>query len=115
MNPKKHNFVLILFLVAILLTACNQGSSKAGQINPNREPIPSIDLKPCTLADISAQCGALRVYEDREARRGRKINIQVAVIKPQSPNPAPDPIFYLAGGPGDSAIEDAHRQQFPTI
>ena len=39
--------------------------------------------------------------------------MQVAVIKAQSPNPAPDPIFYLAGGPGDSAIEDAHRQQFP--
>lgn len=31
----------------------------------------------------------------------------------QSKNPAPDPIFYLAGGPGGSAVEDGARQQFP--
>ena len=35
------------------------------------------------------------------------IDLKVAVIKAQKANPAPDPIFYLAGGPGASAIDDA--------
>jgi pimeloyl-ACP methyl ester carboxylesterase len=45
------------------------------------------------------------VYEDRAARSGRMIDLHVAVVKAQNPNPAPDPIFWLAGGPGASAIE----------
>ena len=54
----------------------------------------------------------MRVYEDRVAKRGRKIDIHVAVIKASSSKPALDPIFYLAGGPGGSAIEDGKRPQF---
>ena len=64
------------------------------------------------IRDYTALCGTLRVYENRSAQRGRKIDIRVAVIKAKSPNPAPDPIFYLAGGPGGSAVEDGMRQQF---
>ena len=42
------------------------------------------------------------------------IDLRVAVIKAQGDHPAPDPIFYLAGGPGDAATEDAAKgQQFP--
>jgi pimeloyl-ACP methyl ester carboxylesterase len=54
------------------------------------------------------------VYENREAHSGRMISLNVAVIKAQSPDPAPDPIFYLAGGPGDAATADGARQQFPS-
>ena len=41
------------------------------------------------------------------------IDLNIVVIRAQSDDPAPDPIFYLAGGPGDAATEDARRQQFP--
>jgi pimeloyl-ACP methyl ester carboxylesterase len=41
------------------------------------------------------------------------IDLNIVVIKARSDHPAPDPIFYLAGGPGDAATEDAKRQQFP--
>jgi pimeloyl-ACP methyl ester carboxylesterase len=56
---------------------------------------------------INAQCGTLSVFENRAASSGRKIDIHVAVIKARASNPYPDPIFYLAGGPGGSAIGDA--------
>ncbi len=72
----------------------------------------SLVLSPCKLGITPAQCGTLRVYENRGAQQGRQIDIRVAVIKAKSPNPAPDPIFYLAGGPGGSAYEDGMRQQF---
>jgi carboxypeptidase C (cathepsin A) len=66
---------------------------------------PAITLQPCKVGDISALCGTLKVYEDRAARSGRMIDLHVAMVKAQNPNPAPDPIFWLAGGPGASAIE----------
>jgi pimeloyl-ACP methyl ester carboxylesterase len=42
------------------------------------------------------------------------IDLKVVVIKATSDNPAPDPIFYLAGGPGGAAAsDDARYQQVP--
>jgi len=64
-------------------------------------------LRPCTLGNFPAQCGTLAVFEDRAAQSGRKIDLRVAVIKAQSANPSPDPIFWLAGGPGGAATESA--------
>jgi hypothetical protein len=83
---------MVLLILAGLLAGC-------GWLPTPGQPtsrIPSIDLKPCTLGASSAQCGTLRVYENRAARSGRMIDLYVAVIKAQSDHPAPDPIFYLA-------------------
>jgi pimeloyl-ACP methyl ester carboxylesterase len=54
-----------------------------------------------------ARCGALEVWEDREARTGRRIPIKVVVFPATAPKPAPDPLFVIAGGPGQSATEFA--------
>jgi pimeloyl-ACP methyl ester carboxylesterase len=84
-------------LLICLLAAC---SGRAAQS-------PRLDLKPCVVGDeYPAECGTLSVFEDRAAQSGRKIDLQLAVIKARtSGQPAPDPIFVLAGGPGTSAIE----------
>ena len=74
---------------------------------------PFIQLESCQLGNTPAMCGKLRVFENRAAQSGRMIDLRVVVIKAQSDQPAPDPIFYLAGGPGDAATEDGARQQFP--
>ena len=94
--------VVTLLTVMVFLVSCKEQG----------DPPPSISLTPCELGASPALCGTLRVYENRIANKGRKIDIHVAVIKATSPNPAPDPIFYLAGGPGGSAIEDGKRPQF---
>ncbi len=44
--------------------------------------------------------GTYEVFENREAGSGRKIGLHFIVIPAKSPNPRPDPIFVLAGGPG---------------
>lgn len=54
-----------------------------------------------------ARCGALEVFENRAARTGRKIPIRIVVFPAKSGKPAPDPLFILAGGPGQGAAEFA--------
>jgi pimeloyl-ACP methyl ester carboxylesterase len=48
------------------------------------------------------ECGVLKVKENRSDPQRKTIQIQVAVVKTDNPSPAPDPVVYLAGGPGSS-------------
>ncbi|MBK9926841.1 MAG: alpha/beta fold hydrolase [Anaerolineales bacterium] len=75
-------------------------------------PVPekSLKLEDCALTtstgkQVDAQCGTLTVPEDRSSPSGRQIGLEVAVIPAIKRNPQPDPLFLLAGGPGQSAIE----------
>ncbi|WP_241002883.1 alpha/beta fold hydrolase [Streptomyces sp. CB01881] len=49
-----------------------------------------------------ARCGTLTVPENRSHPRGRRITLAVAIV-PATQKRAPDPIVWLAGGPGDDA------------
>ncbi|MCL4869260.1 MAG: alpha/beta fold hydrolase [Anaerolineae bacterium] len=51
------------------------------------------------------ECGYLTVPENRQKNNTRTIQLAVAVVK-ASGQTQPDPIIYLAGGPGGSAIDD---------
>jgi pimeloyl-ACP methyl ester carboxylesterase len=68
----------------------------------------SLELKPCTLANSrSAYCTTYTVYENRESRTGRKIDLRVAVVPALLDDErVPDPVIYLAGGPGGAAVND---------
>jgi len=59
-------------------------------------------LKPCKVEGLQEEvlCGAMPVWENRTARSGRKIDLYMVVLPAQSANPAPDPVFYINGGPG---------------
>lgn len=54
---------------------------------------------------MAAKCGTLRVPEDRKRPQGRQISLRIAVIPALARTPAPDPLFLLAGGPGQGATE----------
>lgn len=93
----------LLLLIALFLSACAPQSSPAA-------PQPSIPLEKCALvsprgAQTDARCGVLTIPEDRANPGGRQIALNIAVIPAIKRNPAPDPLFLLAGGPGQSAIE----------
>ncbi|HBL26655.1 MAG TPA: alpha/beta hydrolase [Acidobacteria bacterium] len=64
-----------------------------------------IALEPCHLKDFEEEvrCGVLEVPEDRQTRTGRTIELHVAVLPAVRPESAPDPLFILAGGPGQGA------------
>jgi len=43
------------------------------------------------------------VFENRATRTGRRIPLNIILLPAKNPKPAPDPLFYLAGGPGAAA------------
>jgi pimeloyl-ACP methyl ester carboxylesterase len=53
-----------------------------------------------------ARCGIYEVWENRATKQGRKIPLQVVVLPARGADRLPDPIIYLAGGPGDSAVKE---------
>lgn len=62
-------------------------------------------LRPCHLAHVGAEtmCGSYEVFEDRARGAGRKVKLNVAVLPALVSHPEPDPLFVLAGGPGQAA------------
>lgn len=74
---------------------------------------PSISMTPCEVPGSSkgtkekALCGRHEVYENRRARRGRKIALKIVIFPATGNNKQSDPLFYIPGGPGSSATEDA--------
>ncbi|MFL6193949.1 MAG: alpha/beta fold hydrolase [Thermoanaerobaculia bacterium] len=94
---RKTPSVLIGLALASLALS---GPAPATAESPSR-PIHQ-SLKPCKIEGIEGEvlCGSLPVWENRTTKTGRKIDLYVVVVPAQSPTPAPDPVFYINGGPG---------------
>ncbi len=62
-------------------------------------------LNPCKLPGIGEEllCGKLTVFENRETRSGRTIDLNVVVLSALDPGSKEEPLFDLAGGPGVAA------------
>jgi pimeloyl-ACP methyl ester carboxylesterase len=53
---------------------------------------------------VDYYCGIVYVPENYDEPDGKQIPITFAVLKSKSLSPHPDPVIYLSGGPGGSAI-----------
>jgi pimeloyl-ACP methyl ester carboxylesterase len=81
------------------------GATLAGCGDGSDAPRRSITLTECRLSRLAApaQCGELVVPENRERPDGRRITLAIAVLPANTLSPRPDPLFILAGGPGQAA------------
>ncbi len=63
-----------------------------------------IVLAPCVVEGVpgEARCGSHRVWENRDSKQGRQIDLSIIVLTATSPDRRPDPLFALSGGPGDA-------------
>ena len=63
-----------------------------------------IVLSPCTIEGVSGptRCGTYRVWENRATKRGRQIDLSIIILEALSTPRKPEPLFLLAGGPGDA-------------
>ncbi|HET9620371.1 MAG TPA: alpha/beta fold hydrolase [Kofleriaceae bacterium] len=96
----------------LVLAACGAASSSSKAPQP-ASPAPAAAagprlrerLKPCKLegSTEAALCGTYAVWENRTTQRGRKIELRIIALPALGPDPAPDAIFWFAGGPGDTA------------
>lgn len=64
-------------------------------------------LEPCRLRGVEhdAQCGRISRPLDPARADGLRIDVHYAVLPALARNKKPDPVFFFAGGPGQSAIE----------
>jgi pimeloyl-ACP methyl ester carboxylesterase len=60
---------------------------------------------PLHLTSIPARCGTLRVPLDREHPKEGSVDLKVAVVPALNRRSAAAPLFLLAGGPGQSAMQ----------
>ena len=88
-------------------------SQEQGARRTSSGPSASISLEPCEVPGAregvkdQARCGTYEVFENRAAKSGRKIQLKVVVYPATGRDKAADPLFYIPGGPGSSATEDA--------
>ena len=66
-------------------------------------------LRPCRLPGIEDEllCGKLTVFENRQSRTGRTIDLNVVVLPALDPKEKEEPLFDLAGGPGAASTDGA--------
>ncbi|MGW7312795.1 alpha/beta fold hydrolase [Streptomyces sp. NPDC054865] len=109
-------------LVTGLLAAPARGQSPTGATPSPQPPVGTVartvgdarfEPGPCPRtpepveALEGARCGTLTVPENRAKAGGRTIELGVAIVPAATDTPKPDPIVWLAGGPGDDAVGEA--------
>lgn len=99
--------VLALVLVLAAGAAVAQEAPEAPADDPSRwarlaaERLPELEVCRPEGAQADMLCGDFAVWEDREARAGREIELHVVVVPARSEEPLPDPVVVVAGGPGE--------------
>jgi pimeloyl-ACP methyl ester carboxylesterase len=113
---------LSLLCCAALLAACASPAPAAAAVTATAPStaikVGSVVVNPCQLgsSDIyrvyKILCGSVQVYENTATQKGRKILLNVAVVPATPPSQpgasaphSPDPLFMLAGGPGQAATD----------
>ena len=93
-----------LALAAMLASAACSGASAPGVLDR---------LHLCTSNEgpTDGYCGRLEVYENRDTRAGRRIALNIVVLPSIGVDVRPDPVFFLAGGPGQGAAQLARPIQ----
>jgi pimeloyl-ACP methyl ester carboxylesterase len=126
MNSRKTRLVLAVAVAAAIFgyKAMQQkpgadadkapaGKQDAAPVEPVKPVmLGKIAFTPCSLSSpmsrdsVEAQCATFDVPEDRANPAGRRIALNVAWLQATSNGEKmPDPVFFLAGGPGQAAVE----------
>ena len=99
---RKVLLIMVGAAVALLSNVTAAGASSAA----SSLPVPRFEPTTCptepfpTTLPADARCGFLIVPENRTRANGRTIRLTVGIVPAASQTPAPDPVVYLAGGPG---------------
>ena len=123
MNSRKTRLVLAIVAVAAILgykamrpkpdPNATASVHPAGPVEALKPVLfGKIAFTPCSLSSpmskdtLDAQCARFEVPEDRSHPDGRKIQLNIAWLAPSgSGEKLPDPVFFIAGGPGQSAVD----------
>jgi pimeloyl-ACP methyl ester carboxylesterase len=104
---KLYFSMLLVFVLGLSVSGQNKDVAKPSSKSN------FISLQPCEVAGAGEGvkekvfCGSYEVFENRALKRGRKIALKIVVFPATGQDKAADPLFYIPGGPGSSATEDA--------
>jgi hypothetical protein len=98
-------------LLGVILVLCSVVTLLAAFSAPSTVPATSsnsaVALTPCRVEGVKEEvrCGRYEVFEDRKTQSGRKLPLKIVLIPARHPHPDQGPVFYMAGGPGETATE----------
>ena len=122
MNSRKTRLILAIVAAAAIFgykamqpkpdANATASATPAGPVDALKPTLfGKIAFTPCSLSSpmskdtLDAQCARFEVPEDRSQPQGRKIQLNIAWLAPGgNGEKLPDPVFFIAGGPGQSAI-----------
>lgn len=106
--------LLILVLFSLLLSACIERNGGIGSV---ADDIAAIETQAGVVTEIDCPlklpgekegetyyCGVFTVPLDYTQPEGKTLNLAFTLLRAENANPLPDPIVFLAGGPGQSGI-----------
>ena len=110
MHPNTPTFVLRLAtaaLVALAPLSAAQAPPPAHGVGVGAGAVPRYESAPCPV-DVEPgeriDCGALFVPENRARPESRTLRLPVMIFRSRGATPAPDPLLFLSGGPGNSTV-----------
>ena len=98
-------------LLGVILVLCSVVTLLAAFSAPSTAPATSsnsaVALTPCHVEGVKEElrCGRYEVFENRRTQTERKLPLKIVVIPARHPHPDQGPVFYMAGGPGETATE----------
>jgi len=95
--------------VIFLSTAIFLASLTGAQPAVSHSAASRIGLTSCHVPGVKDElrCGVYDVFENRRIHKGRRLPLKIVLIPARSPHPDQGPIFYLTGGPGETATDAA--------
>ncbi|MBX9400986.1 alpha/beta hydrolase [Lysobacter sp. BMK333-48F3] len=102
---------LAALLAAAALSGCGDRGRNAGPPadGSDKRRYGRIAFDPCTLSTpyangtFAAQCARFQVPENPAQPKGRQLSLNLAWLPATEGAGSPDPVFFLAGGPGQAA------------
>jgi pimeloyl-ACP methyl ester carboxylesterase len=97
----------VLFVLALAMVSA--APYVAGLVKPLAQPapVPRYERAACpveVVPDERIDCGTLIVPENRKKSGTRMIRLPVMIFRSRSAAPAPDPLLFMTGGPGNSNV-----------
>lgn len=102
--PRRVGAVIAVSAAFVVSGACTPAEMGTVSYRPAPCPNPIVGGEPQYDLGPGFECGYLTVPENRDRPNSRSIRIPVARLRAQSSTPKPDPIVFLAGGPGGSGL-----------
>jgi pimeloyl-ACP methyl ester carboxylesterase len=103
-SMKRVTSIVVNFIGGAMLLASLAGAQRA--VTRDRS---GVTLTPCHPNGVKEElrCGVYNVFENRGLRRGRILPLKIVLIPARRLRPELRPVFYLPGGPGETATEMA--------